>query len=91
MAYTIGPRLPNMTRPCEAQPLPSFSPAVGRRSTDDPAFEQRVVAAFMAEGYFTRHLKRMRALYVARRRALAEALSAIFGERIAVDLKPGGI
>jgi len=53
--------------------------------------EQRVVAAFMAEGYFARHLKRMRALYSARRRALAGGLEAVFGDRIAVDLKPGGM
>ncbi len=45
----------------------------------------------MREGYFARHLKRMRSLYAARRQALAEALSAVFGERLAVDLEPGGM
>ena len=34
--------------------------------------EQRVVASFMAEGHFARHLRRMRSLYAARRDALAE-------------------
>jgi GntR family transcriptional regulator/MocR family aminotransferase len=53
--------------------------------------EQHVVANFMAAGYFARHLKRMRALYAARRRALADGLSKVFGGRIAVDLKPGGM
>src|SRR5262245_52943888 len=43
----------------------------------------------MAAGYFARHLKLMRALYAARRRAVAEGLSTAFGDRIAVDLKPG--
>jgi GntR family transcriptional regulator / MocR family aminotransferase len=53
--------------------------------------EQRVVADFMATGHFARHLKRMRALYAARRRALADGLSAVFGDRITVDLRPGGM
>jgi GntR family transcriptional regulator / MocR family aminotransferase len=56
-----------------------------------PAFEQRVVTAFMAEGHFARHLKRMRTLYAVRRRALAQALTAAFGERISVDQQPGGM
>jgi len=45
----------------------------------------------MTAGYFARHLKRMRALYAARRRALADGLSAVFGDRITVDLRPGGM
>jgi GntR family transcriptional regulator/MocR family aminotransferase len=53
--------------------------------------EQRVIADFMAAGYFARHLKHMRALYSARRRALADGLSTVFGDRISVDLKPGGM
>ena len=53
--------------------------------------EQRVVADFMTAGYFARHLKRMRALYAARRRAVAEGLYTAFGDEIAVDLKPGGM
>jgi GntR family transcriptional regulator/MocR family aminotransferase len=50
-----------------------------------------VIATFMHEGYFARHLKRMRSLYAARRRALADALSAVFGDRLVVDLEPGGM
>jgi GntR family transcriptional regulator/MocR family aminotransferase len=52
---------------------------------------QRVVADFMVTGHFARHVKRMQALYAARRRALADGLSAVFGRRICVDLKPGGM
>ncbi len=54
-------------------------------------FAQRVVAGFMAEGHFARHLKRMRKLYAARRAALAAALTAEFGERIGIELQPGGM
>jgi GntR family transcriptional regulator / MocR family aminotransferase len=69
----------------------AFNNIILSRSAGASTFEQRVVATFMREGYFARHLKRMRSLYAARRQALAEALSAVFGERLAVDLEPGGM
>ena len=69
----------------------TFNSVILSRSAGASTFEQRVVATFMREGYFARHLKRMRSLYAARRQALAEALSAVFGERLAVDLEPGGM
>jgi GntR family transcriptional regulator / MocR family aminotransferase len=53
--------------------------------------EQRMVASFMAEGHFARHLRRMRSLYAARRNALAEALDAVFGDRINLQLQAGGM
>src|SRR5215467_13582834 len=68
-----------------------FARANRLRHHGHATLEQRVVADFMAAGYFARHLKRMRALYAARRRALADGLSAVFGDRITVDLRPGGM
>ncbi|MGE0222306.1 MAG: PLP-dependent aminotransferase family protein [Acetobacteraceae bacterium] len=56
-----------------------------------PAMEQRVVAAFMQQGHFARHLRRMRSLYAARRKALALALAVVFRERVAVELESGGL
>jgi GntR family transcriptional regulator/MocR family aminotransferase len=56
-----------------------------------PSLEQRVVAAFMAERHFARHLRRMRSLYAARRRALAAALAAALGERVVLELEAGGM
>src|SRR5262249_4279311 len=52
--------------------------------------EQAVVARFMQEGHFARHLKRMRSLYAARRKALSEALIAAFGERLQIEPTAGG-
>lgn len=52
---------------------------------------QRVVADFIAEGHFGRHLKRMRGLYAARREALAIALRDIFGDRLHMTVQPGGM
>jgi len=54
-------------------------------------FEQAIVAAFMTEGHFARHLRRMRTHYQARRQALAEALLRQFGGDIQFSLSPGGL
>jgi GntR family transcriptional regulator/MocR family aminotransferase len=62
-----------------------------RGSSGTTTLVQRVVSTFMKEGHFARHLKRMRQLYAVRRQVLAEALAAVFGDGIRVDLKPGGM
>ena len=56
-----------------------------------PILEQSVVADAMAQGHFARHLKRMRGLYAARRRALTQALRATFGTKVEIDLQAGGM
>jgi GntR family transcriptional regulator/MocR family aminotransferase len=50
-----------------------------RRMIDihSPMLEQAVLADFMIEGHFTRHLRRMRTLYAERRSALLEAASTL--------------
>lgn len=53
--------------------------------------EQSVVAAFMTEGHFARHLRRMRIRYRARRDALAEALRRAFGADVEISLQAGGL
>jgi GntR family transcriptional regulator/MocR family aminotransferase len=55
------------------------------------ALEQRVVAAFMQQGHFVRHLRRMRTLYAARRDALAQALTETIGDRFRIEREPGGL
>ncbi len=66
--------------------VPKITGSLRVRHGGEAILGQAVVAAFMAEGHFARHLKRMRALYAARREALAEALRARFGA--ALDLSP---
>jgi len=56
---------------------------------DRPIFNQAVVADFMIEGHFARHIKRMRALYEERRAALAEALTDIFRGKLLIQLQAG--
>lgn len=56
-----------------------------------PTLLQAAAADFIAQGHFARHLKRMRALYLERRMLIVHALQQAFGERLAVDLPPGGV
>src|SRR6185437_15697531 len=48
----------------------AFDRTVQRANASTSSFEQRVITSFMRKGHFARHLKRMRALYAARREAL---------------------
>ena len=50
-----------------------------------------VVADFMIEGHFARHVKRMRKLYAERRKALISALRMCFGDEIVLDVPLGGM
>jgi len=70
---------------------PRFASACKTLNAGGPALEQSVVAEFMAQGHFGRHLKRMRGLYAARRAALADALLTRFGDRIDLTLQAGGM
>ena len=52
---------------------------------------QATVADFMEQGYFARHLRKMRALYARRRAYLVQALEQTLGERLQVQSQAGGI
>ena len=56
-----------------------------------PYLFQAAVADFIAEGHFSRHLKKMRLLYAERRAAAQRAFQEVLGERIRIDLQPGGL
>lgn len=56
-----------------------------------PTLLQAALADFIEQGHFARHLKRMRALYAERRVLIVRALEQVFGERLIVELPPGGI
>ena len=68
-----------------------FAQACRALNAGHSSFEQHIVADFMTEGHFARHLKRMRNLYSSRRRALANGLAAVFGNRLSVELEDGGM
>jgi len=58
---------------------------------DRPVLNQAIVADFMTEGHFARHIKRMRKLYADRRAAVAAALVDVFGRKIELQLQAGGM
>jgi GntR family transcriptional regulator / MocR family aminotransferase len=61
-----------------------------RHNTDihTPHLQQAVLADFIAEGHFSRHLRRMRKLYAERRSALLEALRDL---PLEIEAPPAGI
>jgi GntR family transcriptional regulator/MocR family aminotransferase len=56
-----------------------------------PELPQAMVAAFMAEGHFARHIQRMRKLYGERREASATGLQAVLGKHMRIAAQPGGM
>lgn len=56
-----------------------------------PELTQAIVATFVTEGHFARHIQRMRKLYGERREATARGLKKALGERIRIDPQPGGM
>jgi GntR family transcriptional regulator/MocR family aminotransferase len=56
-----------------------------------PYLFQAGVADFIAEGHFSRHLKKMRLLYAERRALTQRIFQQVLGDRIRIDLQPGGL
>jgi GntR family transcriptional regulator/MocR family aminotransferase len=56
-----------------------------------PYLYQEVIADFMREGYFARHIRRMRLLYSARRKALVEQLRNGFGNTFEIHGAEAGM
>lgn len=56
-----------------------------------PALTQDIVASFMNEGHFARHIQRMRRLYGERRHMVAAELTKILGKHLRIDPQPGGM
>lgn len=56
-----------------------------------PAITQAIVADFMAEGHFSRHIQRMRKLYAERRSATIAALERGLGGQLRTEPQPGGM
>ena len=71
--------------------VPRF--AALREATDmfPPTLPQAAAADFLAEGHFTRHLRRMRLLYRERRTALVDALGRELGSALRVMGDPAGM
>jgi GntR family transcriptional regulator/MocR family aminotransferase len=60
----------------------SFTAVRAVADRQPPGIEQAVLAEFIAEGHFTRHIRRMRNLYEERRDALLQAAREYLGDRL---------
>ena len=56
-----------------------------------PLLEQMALNDFIAEGHFTRHLRKMRLLYLERRNALVDALTRELGDLLNVTVPEAGM
>ncbi|WP_312239620.1 PLP-dependent aminotransferase family protein [Pantoea sp.] len=56
-----------------------------------PLLPQKILAQFLSEGHFYRHIKKMRILYQQRRRMLLEAIEASFPGLFKFELTDGGM
>jgi GntR family transcriptional regulator/MocR family aminotransferase len=81
LAYAVAP-LSAVTR---------FQAVSSNLNAGSPYLFQASVADFMAEGHFSRHLKKMRLLYAERRAITQRVFQQVLGDRIRIDLQPGGL
>jgi len=68
-----------------------FERIVNIFSAGSAEFLQLIVADFMINGHFTRHIHRMRKLYAERRELTVAGLRNVMGQRIQIDPQPGGM
>lgn len=84
-----GIRLAYLVVP-EAQ-VAAFERTVQLMAGGSPELTQSLLAAFMREGHFVRHIQRMRKLYAERRVLVVEALESVLHKHVSVDAQPGGM
>jgi len=86
---------PSIRIACMVLPRPlleRYRTAFGSYSNTVSRFEQQTLRRFLEEGYFTRHLARMRGAYKARMERLVQELEAAFGrERIRLQGRHTGL
>ena len=59
--------------------------------TSLPLLPQQILSRFISEGHFFKHLKKMRALYQARRQMVLNALQRVYPTQFYVELTDGGM
>lgn len=84
-----GLRLAYVVAPISA--VARFQAVSSTLNAGSPYLLQAGVADFIAEGHFSRHLKKMRLLYAQRRAVTQRLFQEVLGDRICIDLQPGGL
>ncbi len=70
--------------------LDRYQDAYGIFGSPVSRLEQRVLCAFLEEGYFERHVNKMRVVYRNKRSFLEKCLRAAFGDRLAIQGENAG-
>jgi GntR family transcriptional regulator/MocR family aminotransferase len=68
-----------------------FEQIIQTLAAGSPELTQAIVAAFITEGHFARHIQRMRRLYAERRAATTAGLESVLGKHVRFDSQPGGM
>ena len=68
-----------------------FTKAKALIDRHSPIFEQMVLAEFIAENHFSRHIRRMRKLYAERRQIMINALEKHLGNKIRIQPSSAGL
>jgi GntR family transcriptional regulator/MocR family aminotransferase len=84
-----GLRLGYLVLPCGV--AERFSRIASTVLPAPPITVQKSVELFMSQGYFARHLSRMRMLYTERRKALAAAIDSTMKRYVEIRLQDGGM
>jgi GntR family transcriptional regulator/MocR family aminotransferase len=74
-----------------ASTIPAFIHSAEILTSGQPVLMQKILTAFLNEGHFFRHLKKMRALYQTRREWMIAALQAVYGDLFYTEQNDGGM
>ncbi|WP_039058360.1 PLP-dependent aminotransferase family protein [Enterobacter sp. Bisph1] len=71
--------------------LAAFRETAHISESGQPVLTQKIVAAFLSEGHFYKHLKKMRPLYSQRRHYVLRALEQVYPGIFSVEVSDGGM
>jgi transcriptional regulator, GntR family len=74
-----------------ASTVDAFTDCADIVASGQPILTQKILTAFLNEGHFFRHLKKMRALYQIRRDWMIAALREVYGDRFFTEQNDGGM
>lgn len=74
-----------------ASTIGAFTDCADIVTSGQPVLTQKILTAFLNEGHFFRHLKKMRALYQTRRDWMIAALHEVYGDLFFTEQNDGGM
>ncbi|MGK3226446.1 PLP-dependent aminotransferase family protein [Enterobacter soli] len=74
-----------------ASTVAAFTDCADIVASGQPILTQKILTAFLNEGHFFRHLKKMRALYQTRRDWMISALREVYGDLFFTEQNDGGM